>query len=311
MNTWHFPTQYLAALASLMVLAGGSSVLAQQGLISGWVIEVENESGQPQSDVTVSVVVADEPVTVGKTAADGLIEIPFAGVTIADSTPMDLELITLGGEVHLVATPAGKRSEACDEAEEEDETECEVLAGYLTWGRSGRYRVSTSGHVIVIESPGRGSPSADANGDPSSPVCVEVGAHFGRNVDFKEGFFGIDGRAYLRTLPYPVAIDVILSFYPVEENFKAFAPSFYGSWVFQAAETVEVSAGVGFEFFRSSYDYPGAGSFSDTSTGFGARFEGRYQLNDRIAPVVDAALLKFEGGTEFRLKFGVRAKVFC
>lgn len=139
--------------------------------------------------------------------------------------------------------------------------------------------------------------SEDATGqNAGSSPRLEVGGHIGRSSGLNdsgtvsEDFYGMDARLYLAKGAHPGAIDVVVSYHPVDDFISRTSTSFFASWIFNATQHISISGGPGFEVIRESFDF-GDVVQTQSQAAIGVRLESKFQITDRFSPIVSLKIM--------------------
>ncbi len=136
-----------------------ATLSAQEGLITGVVVAVEDENGNPQEGVTGTLVTGGTSTQLGTTGGDGSVEFPY-GIEIPTGTEMRFSWRPRGDVGGFIVYSEGEEPQECRDAEdtETEDDDCDLLGAFY-WGVTDRIDIRT----------GTGTPSFHATGRPPGP----------------------------------------------------------------------------------------------------------------------------------------------
>lgn len=175
-----------APVLALSLLATAASVflptqaLAQSGLISGVVLDVQTPEGEPAENVPISLVGASGSAPIATTGSTGSASVPYTSTPTSPlaGTRIVILGVTVAGGMKIALVPEGETLEECEDAQNQQQTDCEEL-GAIVWGRTARALARFGARY------GNAHPSTHRTfyGGPTLMRTRELGA-FGFGADF-------------------------------------------------------------------------------------------------------------------------------
>lgn len=273
-RTMHQFRKLFLLLAPILLFAVPAAA-QQSGLISGVVVAVTDEDGQPESGVTVQV--GDKPI--GDTNDDGTVTI---GINEVDEGERVTIRIRQGDEPKVYIDEDDQNSCDDDEMEGEDDDEACVVIGYYDWGR-GRIGIGLGDDPTYYTDGGNNGMTDMRDGDrggmdddgEGGGFGIEIG--LGYNFDFEYGGFTVRGFAEQPIDALPLDFEVGFEYMPATEFNSVLTFMLDTSYGCNVTEDIELYGAAGLRVIRWSFD-SGAFSSSTSETGFALRGGARYPV---------------------------------
>ncbi len=277
-RTMHNIRKLFLLLAPILLLAVPAAA-QQSGLISGVVVAVTDEDGQPESDVTVHV--GDKPI--GDTNDDGTVTI---GLNEIDEGERVTVRIRQGDETSVHIDKEGENhcdDDEADEAEGEEDDDACVVVGYQDWKR-GYFNIRLGDDPWFGYDDGNDNGMTDMGDDDRGGMDddgegggfgIEIG--LGYNFDFEYGGFTVRGFAEEPIDALPLDFEVGFEFMPATEFNSILTFMLDTSYGCNVTEDIELYGAAGLRVIRWSFD-SGAFSSSTSETGFALRGGARYPV---------------------------------
>lgn len=302
-------TRLLARIpALLLLLLLVLPTQAQDGLITGVVVEVRDDDDDPASGVTV---VADGE-TIGTTGQDGTVSIPSNTFPAGSNVPV----FYIPGTETTIAL--GEEPAGCQQTEGDDEEDC-ILLPPIIWG-NGPFLVAIPTMIAMMSEPSGCGPLGCGGlpGGPMFGLCL----HGGYNSDFEDTLFGIKLGAMLGLFDQPIGADIGFDYYNPEFG-SLFTLNANVTYNWSLGGMAGVYTGGGIRYFHQSFDLqevsvragaalneggvvPTAFVASESSGefGFGAVVGGTYSFGS-LMPYAELDVTRAYGGTQPIVRVGV------
>ena len=253
----------LGMLALLAMIA--SPVFAQSGLISGRVVAVVDEGGQPMSEMPI-IVGGDE---IGVTGTDGLITLPIGTFDTGSS----VTFATKDDKVFVNDEDEDDCEDNSNDPNADDDEGC-IAIGVITWNNGGSLVTLGGSPTLGMYDTGGMAGSGyddemdDDMDDEDSDYFVEIG--IGYNFDFGNSMISLRGVAEQPVESVPVGAAVGFDYILGVDNGSFVNFMIDVTYGIEVTEEIDAYVAGGLRFFRRKFSGFGF-SRTSTETGFGLR----------------------------------------
>lgn len=173
-------------VAALVAVLASVETASAQGTISGVVVGVETNEGEPANRVPIALVGTSGTTRVATTGTGGSATVPYTSA-LPPGTRIQVVAVTVSGGMQIEFVPDGRTSESCEEAQQQNENNCQEL-GYLSWGRTPSVSYTLGGTFsqhVETGTPGGGQAAT------SSEHTLYTGLTFGRSRELGSFTYGV------------------------------------------------------------------------------------------------------------------------